>query len=140
MAVFNLVSQFHFLNISIMDWYLKVINNYRDFNGRARRKEYWMFVLYNIMFSLVAMVLDNIFGIAWGSLGYGPLYTIYGLVIIIPNLAVLIRRLHDIGKSGWMLLVALIPFVGVFWLLFLLVTDGVPGENQYGENPKEISF
>lgn len=123
-----------------MNWYLKVINNYNDFNGRARRKEYWMFVLYNIMFSAAAMFLDNMFGIAWGSLGYGPLYITYGLVIIIPNLAVLIRRLHDIGKSGWMLLIVLIPLIGVFWLLFLLVTDSTPGENQYGKNPKEINF
>ncbi len=123
-----------------MDWYLKVINNYRDFNGRARRKEYWMFVLYNIMFSVGAMVLDNVFGIAWGSLGYGPLYAIYGLIVIIPNLAVLIRRLHDVGKSGWMLLILVVPFIGAFWLLYLLVTDSIPEANQYGENPKEDAY
>jgi len=121
-----------------MEWYLKVLNNYRDFNGRARRKEYWMFVLYNIMVSVIAMVLDNIFGIAWENFGYGPFYITYGLVIIVPNIAVLIRRLHDIGKSGWMLLIALIPFIGIFWLLFLLVTDSSPGENEYGANPKEV--
>ena len=124
----------------IMEWYLKVINNYRNFDGRARRKEYWMFVLINLMFSLVAAFLDRIFGIAWADVGYGPLNFIYGLILFIPSLAVLIRRLHDIGKSGWMLLIAFIPLIGVFWLLFLLVTDSSPGENQYGNNPKEISI
>ena len=123
-----------------MEWYLKVINNYKDFNGRARRKEYWMFVLINLMFSLAAAFLDRMFGIAWIDLGYGPLYLIYGLILFIPSLAVLIRRLHDIGKSGWMVLVALIPFVGVFWLLFLLITESAPGENEYGKNPKEANY
>jgi len=123
-----------------MNWYLKVINNYRDFGGRARRKEYWMFVLINLLFSMAAAFLDRMFGIAWFEGIYGPLYIIYGLIIFIPSLAVLIRRLHDIGKSGWMVLIALIPLIGVFWLLFLLVTDSNPGENMYGKNPKEIDF
>ena len=122
-----------------MDWYLKVINNYRDFGGRSRRKEYWMFVLINLMFSMAAAFLDRMFGIAWVDLGYGPLYLIYGLILFIPSLAVLVRRLHDIGKSGWMLFIALIPFIGVFWLLFLLISDSTPGENEYGKNPKELS-
>ena len=122
-----------------MDWYIKVINSYNDFNGRARRKEYWMFVLINLLFSMVAAFLDRMFGIAWTDLGYGPLYLIYGLILFIPSLAVLVRRLHDIGKSGWMVLISFIPLIGVFWLLFLLVTDSSPYENQYGENPKEFS-
>ena len=123
-----------------MDWYLKVINSYNDFNGRARRKEYWMFVLINLLFSMLAAFLDRMFGITWGEVGYGPLYVVYGLIVLIPGLAVIIRRLHDIGKSGWMLLIAFIPLIGVFWLLFLLVTDSTPGENQYGKNPKEINI
>lgn len=121
-----------------MNWYLKVLNSYKDFNGRARRKEYWMFVLYNILFSFAAALLDRMLGISWNSTGYGPLYAVYGLVIIIPNLAVLIRRLHDIGKSGWMLLVVFIPFIGPFWLLYLLIKDSEEEMNQYGENPKDI--
>lgn len=123
-----------------MDWYLKVINSYNDFNGRARRKEYWMFALINLLFSMAAAFLDRMFGIAWVDFGYGPLYIVYGLIVLIPGLAVLIRRLHDIGKSGWMLFIALIPLIGVFWLLFLLMKESSPGENQYGKNPKEINF
>ncbi len=84
------------------------------------------------------MVLDNVLGIAFGEFGYGPLYMIYGLVVLIPGLAAAVRRLHDVGKSGWMLLVALIPIVGAIWLLVLLVTDSKPGENEYGPNPKEV--
>lgn len=121
-----------------MNWYLKVMRQYTDFNGRARRQEYWMFFLFNALFAIVAMLLDNVLGIAFGEIGYGPLYMIYGLITLIPGLAVLVRRLHDVGKSGWMFLVVLIPIVGAIWLLVLLVTDSKPGENEYGPNPKEV--
>lgn len=121
-----------------MNWYLKVMRQYTDFNGRARRQEYWMFTLFNVIFSIAAMVLDNVLGLAFGEIGYGPLYLVYGLVALIPGLAVTVRRLHDIGKSGWMLLVILIPIVGAIWLLVLLVTDSKSGENEYGPNPKEV--
>lgn len=121
-----------------MNWYLKVMRQYTDFNGRAGRQEYWMFTLFNVIFSIAAMVLDNVLGLAYGEIGYGPLYLVYGLVALIPGLAVTVRRLHDIGKSGWMLLVIVIPIVGAIWLLVLLVTDSKPGENEYGPNPKEV--
>lgn len=120
-----------------MNWYLKVLKQYADFNGRARRKEYWMFVLFNIIFSIVAMILDNILGIAIGGIGYGLLYGLYVLAVLIPSIAVAVRRLHDIGKSGWMILISLIPLIGAIWLLVLLVTDSNSGENEYGPNPKE---
>jgi uncharacterized membrane protein YhaH (DUF805 family) len=81
-----------------MNWYLKVLKQYADFNGRARRQEYWMFVVFNIIFSIVAGALDAAFG-SWGAIA-----GLYGLVVLIPGLAVSVRRLHDIGKSGWMLL------------------------------------
>ncbi|WP_304145521.1 MULTISPECIES: DUF805 domain-containing protein [Mesoflavibacter] len=120
-----------------MEWYLKVVrDNYANFEGRARRKEYWMFVLFNIIFAIAAMVLDNILGLAFEGIGYGPIYGIYGLAVFIPGLAVAIRRLHDIGKSGWMILIAFIPFIGGIWLLVLLATDGNKGANQYGPDPK----
>lgn len=121
-----------------MNWYLKGLRQYADFNGRARRQEYWMFVLFNVIFGIVAMVLDNILGLANPMVGYGPLYGIYSLAVLIPGLAVAARRLHDVGKSGWMLLIALIPLIGGIWLLVLLVGDSQPGENQYGPNPKEV--
>ena len=121
-----------------MNWYLKVLKQYAVFSGRARRKEYWMFVLFNTIFAIVAMILDNILGIAPELIGAGPLYGLYILVMIIPSLAVAVRRLHDIGKSGWMFLIAFIPLIGGIWLFVLLVTDSKPGDNQYGQNPKEV--
>jgi uncharacterized membrane protein YhaH (DUF805 family) len=120
-----------------MNWYLKVLKQYADFSGRARRKEYWMFVLFNMIFAIVAAILDNVLGIAMEGTGYGPLYGIYALAVLIPGLAVAVRRLHDVGKSGWMILITLIPLIGAIWLLVLLVTDSNLGENQYGQNPKE---
>ena len=123
-----------------MNWYLQVLKQYADFSGRARRKEYWMFVLFNMIFAIVAMILDNILGIAIDGVGYGPLYGLYALAVLIPGLAVSVRRLHDVGKSGWMILIALIPLIGSIWLLVLMVTDSNPGENQYGQNPKEVTI
>lgn len=123
-----------------MNWYLKVLKQYADFNGRARRKEYWMFALFNMIFGGIAMGLDNILGIGFGEIGvYGPLYILYTLAVFIAGLAVVVRRLHDVGKSGWMMLIALIPLIGAIWLLVLMLTDGNFGENEYGVNPKEIT-
>lgn len=120
-----------------MKWYLKVLKQYANFSGRARRKEYWMFFLFNIIFIAIALILDNILGIA--TQGFGPLYGIYCLAIIVPSLAVVVRRLHDTGKSGWWFFISLVPLIGGIWLLVLLVTDSTPGANEYGSNPKEIA-
>lgn len=122
-----------------MNWYLKVLKQYADFSGRARRKEYWMYLLFNMLFAFVAMILDNLFGIAFKEIGYGPMYLIYALFTFIPGLAVGVRRLHDVGKSGWMLLISLIPLVGAIWLLVLFVTDSQESANKWGENPKETA-
>jgi uncharacterized membrane protein YhaH (DUF805 family) len=128
-----------------MEWYLKVVrDNYANFAGRARRKEYWMFVLFNLIFAIVAMIIDNILGTTFKfgdlySLPYGWLYLLYGLGIIIPSLAVLVRRLHDVGKSGWWFFIVLIPLIGAIWILILVCTDGNPGENIYGPSPKTVS-
>ncbi|MBL4747042.1 MAG: DUF805 domain-containing protein [Flavobacteriaceae bacterium] len=122
-----------------MKWYLKVLNQYVDFNGRARRKEYWMFNLFNMLFTLLAIILDNVIGTASPQLGYGILYGIYALALFIPGLAVTVRRLHDLGKSGWMLLIVLIPIIGGIWLFVLLVTDSDPRENNYGDYPKGLT-
>jgi uncharacterized membrane protein YhaH (DUF805 family) len=119
-----------------MNWYLKVLKQYADFSGRARRKEYWMFVLFNMCFSIAAMVLDNVLGISIEGIGYGPLYGLYGLTMLIPGLAVTVRRLHDVGKSGWMFFIVLIPLIGTIWLLVLMMTDSQQGINKWGENPK----
>jgi uncharacterized membrane protein YhaH (DUF805 family) len=122
-----------------MNWYLKVLKQYADFSGRSRRKEYWMFVLFNMCFSIVAMVLDNILGISIAGIGYGLLYGLYGLTMLIPGLAVTVRRLHDVGKSGWMFFIVLIPLIGTIWLLVMMMTDSQQGINKWGPNPKEMT-
>jgi len=122
-----------------MNWYLAVLKNYAGFSGRARRMEYWMFALFNMIFAFVAMGLDNLLGTTVGILPYGVFYLLYGLAVLVPGLAVAVRRMHDVGKSGWMLLIALIPIIGGIWLLILLVTDSNSGENKYGANPKEVT-
>lgn len=120
-----------------MNWYLTVLKKYAVFSGRARRKEYWMYVLFGVLFSVVAIILDNVLGLASEESGYGLIYVIYGLATMIPGLAVSVRRLHDTGKSGWYFLVSLIPLIGGIWLLILMATAGDTGENEYGADPKE---
>jgi uncharacterized membrane protein YhaH (DUF805 family) len=122
-----------------MNWYLLVLKKYAEFNGRARRTEYWMFLLFHIIVAVAAMLVDNLLGLTFGEIPYGFIYMAYGLATIIPGLAVTVRRLHDIGKSGWMILVSLIPIIGGIWLLVLMVTDSQPGNNEYGPNPKEVA-
>ncbi len=122
-----------------MNWYLKVVkNNYANFSGRARRKEYWMFVLFNI---IIAILIGFVGGLIGKMLNTPVIvllcYAVYVLAIIIPALAVTVRRLHDIGKSGWWYFISFVPAIGFIWLLILLVTGSQPGENQWGKNPKE---
>lgn len=121
-----------------MNWYLQGLKKYADFNGRARRTEYWLFTLMNMIFLIGAMIVDNLAGTTAGELPYGLFYFVYALGVFIPGIAVAARRLHDVGKSGWMLLIALIPLVGAIWLIVLMVTDSTPGANEYGLNPKEV--
>ena len=112
-----------------MSWYLEVLRKYAVFNGRARPKEYWYFALFNIIISIALAVIDAITGI-------GLLGGLYTLVVLIPSIAVSVRRLHDTDRNGCWLLIALIPLIGAIVLLVLMVQDGKPGENQYGSNPK----
>ena len=120
-----------------MNWYLKVLKQYADFSGRARRTEYWMFTLVNLIFAIVAMVLDNLLGLKFNEqIPYGFIYMLYGLAVFIPGLAVAVRRLHDVGKSGWWLLIAFIPLIGAIWLIVLYATEGTRGNNVYGPDPK----
>lgn len=123
-----------------MNWYIKVLKNYAVFSGRATRKEYWMFVLFNFIFGLVAYLIDLGIGLltfaVFGFFGFGLLYFLYTLAVLVPSLAVSVRRLHDVGKSGWYLLINLIPIVGPIWFLVLLCIDSQPGDNIHGPNPK----
>ena len=115
-----------------MKWFLKCLRQYADFKGRARRKEYWMFLLFDAIFAIVAGGIDYVAGTS----SHGVFYGLFILGTFIPSTAVAVRRLHDIGKSGWMYLVVLIPLIGAIWLLILFVRDSQEGENQYGPNPK----
>ena len=119
-----------------MNWYLKVLQQYFDFKGRARRKEYWMFYLFNIIATFILIIIDSLlFDIANDGL---PILTLlYSLGVAIPSLAVTIRRLHDTGRSGWWFFVSFVPFVGGIILLIFTVMDSEPGKNNWGPNPKE---
>lgn len=123
-----------------MKWYLKVVrDNYANFNGRARREEYWMFLLFNFLIVIgIALISGFLTGIA-NSEAFMSLYFIYIIGITVPSLAVAVRRLHDTNKSGWFYLIALIPLIGGIWLLILFLTEGDVGPNQYGADPKRPS-
>lgn len=114
-----------------MNWYLDAWKNYVNFNGRARRTAYWMFVLFNIIAAIIVGVIDGILGTG------GLLGSLYGLAVFLPWLALGVRRLHDTGKSGWLILVGFIPVIGWIVLLIFFVMDSQPGANEYGPNPKE---
>jgi uncharacterized membrane protein YhaH (DUF805 family) len=147
-----------------MKWYIKVLKNYIEFNGRARRTEYWMFFLFNILFSMAAGLLDYIFGTTNIVLTYGLFSGLYTLAVFLPSLAVSVRRLHDIGKSGWFFLLLIIPmfifailaalmatnkdlmvpfvifaftvFGIAIWFLIMFCTDSEVNDNKWGPNPK----
>ncbi|MFI5754885.1 DUF805 domain-containing protein [Streptomyces sp. NPDC051569] len=115
-----------------MNWYLGVLKNYAGFSGRARRKEFWMFVLFHIIATLIVVAVD--FAVGLNSILVG----VYVLGVFVPSLALIVRRLHDIGKSGWFYFIILIPLVGQILLLVWFLTAGNPEANAYGENPKLV--
>ncbi|WP_026908522.1 DUF805 domain-containing protein [Paucisalibacillus globulus] len=120
-----------------MQWYLKVWRNYANFNGRARRQEYWMFMLFNLLIIFVPTAIELAIkgrDADPGILGYFS--AVYLLAALIPSLAVLVRRLHDIGKSGWWVFFNFIPLAGGIVILVFNCLDSMPGSNKYGENPK----
>ena len=120
-----------------MHYYLEVLKKYAVFKGRARRKEYWMFVLFNLIFGFVLGIIEVVLGIAIES-DISVLSTLYGLAVMIPAIAVSVRRLHDTNHSGWWFLISLVPLIGGVVLFIFMVQDSQPGENQYGPNPKEL--
>jgi uncharacterized membrane protein YhaH (DUF805 family) len=119
-----------------MNWYLDAWKNYANFQGRARRKAYWMFVLFNLIALVVLRFIEGAVGLS-GQNGYGILTGLYSLAIILPLIALAVRRLHDTGRSGWWILIGLVPLIGPIVLIVFYVTDSQPGTNQYGPNPKE---
>ena len=112
-----------------MNYYLDVLKKYAVFEGRAARKEYWMFALFNIIIGVILTLIGRL-------IGFNFLMSIYTLAILLPGLAVTARRLHDTGRSAWWILIGLIPFIGAFVLLVFATLDSQPGQNQYGANPK----
>jgi uncharacterized membrane protein YhaH (DUF805 family) len=115
-----------------MNWYLDVLKKYAVFTGRARRKEYWCFFLITLIISIILAVID-------GILTAGLLGGLYMLAVLIPGIAVSVRRLHDSGRSAWWLLIGLVPLLGGIILLVFMALDSTPGENQFGPNPKETT-
>ncbi|WP_299437328.1 DUF805 domain-containing protein [uncultured Rhodospira sp.] len=110
-----------------MNWFLHVVTkNYVNFNGRAGLSEYWFFVLFHIIFIVVASVIDAV-------LGLGVLSLLYSLAVLLPSLGVTIRRLHDTDRTAWWVLISLIPIIGTIWLIILMIQKGTEGENQYGK-------
>lgn len=119
-----------------MSWYLKVLSQYADFGGRARRMEFWMFNLISFLISLTLVFADTLTGMMDATVGLGLLSGIYALAVFVPSLAVSVRRLHDTNRSGWWLLLIFIPFLGALALIVLFFLGGTPGDNRYGANPK----
>lgn len=123
-----------------MNYYLKAFRNYAVFDGRAGFFEFWAFVLYNIVFSVSAFILDILFNLdSRGILQHGLIYEIYIAIVFIPGMAVAVRRLHDVGKDGWYLFIVLIPFIGIIRFFMVALGDSYPGKNDYGDKPKEAS-
>ena len=115
-----------------MNWYLGVLKNYAGFDGRARRKEYWMFALFN---AIITVVLEVLYAATSSNILMILLF-VYILAVFVPGLAVGVRRLHDLNKSGAWLLIAFVPFIGGIWLFVLTCLAGTRGPNQYGPDPK----
>ncbi|HEX6056859.1 MAG TPA: DUF805 domain-containing protein [Intrasporangium sp.] len=120
-----------------MEWYLKVLRNYVGFSGRARRTEFWMFTLFNIVASIISQIIDRIFGWEDWSAFAGPVTTLYYLAVFLPSLAVAVRRLHDTNRSGWWILLGLVPLVGFIVLIVFYAQAGNIGANKYGVDPKD---
>ena len=122
-----------------MSWYLEALKKFAVFSDRSRRKEYWYFMLFNIV---VIYVLEGIDALLETLTGLGVvdlLIGIYGLAAIIPFLAVSVRRLHDIERSGWWYFINLIPLIGPIVMLVFTLLDSTPGDNRYGPNPKGVT-
>ena len=113
-----------------------MLKNYINFKDRARRKEYWFFVLFNVIAGIILGIVDNMTGTMNQETGYGLLSGIYSLLVFLPALGVSVRRLHDTDRSGWWILIAFIPIIGALILLYFFVSDSQDETNRFGPNPK----
>ena len=121
-----------------MNWYIGALKKYAVFGGRARRSEYWYFFLFNIIISVLLALVDGMTGSLDMATGIGLLGGIYALAVLVPGIAVTVRRLHDTGRSGWWILIAFVPLIGAIVLLVFMVTAGQSGSNEYGADPKAV--
>lgn len=117
-----------------MHWYFDVLRKYAVFEGRSRRKEYWIFALISTIVLISLRLIDEMMG--WTVWDEGFLSLLYSVAVIVPSIAVTVRRLHDTDRSGWWCLIALIPLVGAIIVLVFMVLDGTEGDNRFGSNPK----
>ncbi|EIZ2110937.1 DUF805 domain-containing protein [Salmonella enterica] len=115
-----------------MQWYLQVLKSYAVFSGRARRKEYWMFTLINIIVSVILSIIQS----ALGMEEHQVIILIYSLILLLPSIGVSVRRLHDTERSGYWILIGLIPLIGSIVLLVFMCQNGTTGRNKYGADPK----
>jgi len=123
-----------------MDWMLMPLRRYADFSGRSRRKEYWMFFLGVIIVVMLLFFIESALGLGGMVMGtYGPLTSIFALVLIVPGLAVQVRRFHDQDKTGWLVLLGFIPVVGGLVVLVFMALEGTNGPNKYGPDPKAVA-
>ncbi|TRW50380.1 DUF805 domain-containing protein [Aliidiomarina halalkaliphila] len=120
-----------------MNWYLEVFRKYTVFTGRSRRAEYWWFILINMIIAFILGFIDGFSGTFNEQFGLGLLSGIYMLVILIPSIAVAIRRLHDTGRSGWWMLILFVPLIGGLVFLVFMLLPSEAGENKWGPNPIE---
>jgi uncharacterized membrane protein YhaH (DUF805 family) len=119
-----------------IDYALTPLRKFADFSGRARRAEYWWFYLLVIVGYLMASIIDSLMGLD-GTVGpYGIITLVFGLAMLLPSIAAGVRRLHDTDRSGWWMLIAFVPLVGVIVLLVVFVLEGTQGENRFGPDPK----
>lgn len=128
-----------------MQWFLNALRRYADFTGRARRTDFWMFVLFAVLGGVILAIVDSGLGLTYATDGgtrflpylggSGVLGTLYSLALVVPALAVCARRLHDTGKSGWWQVIWVVPVIGAVALIVLCATDGHRGPNRYGAEP-----
>jgi uncharacterized membrane protein YhaH (DUF805 family) len=119
-----------------MSWFLAVLKKYAVFSGRAQRAEYWYFFLFYLLIHIALVVVDRVTGSFNSEAGMGLFGGVFALAMLLPSLAVSVRRLHDTDRSGWWLLIAFVPLIGGIVLLIFAVQDGTPGDNRFGSNPK----
>lgn len=119
-----------------MSWFVTAVKKYAVFSGRSRRREYWYFGLFYLIFYVVLAIVDGITGSFDFRSGLGLFTGIWTLALLIPSIAVSVRRLHDTGRRGWWILLGIIPVIGAIILIVFLAQDSEAGTNRFGPNPK----